>query len=114
LNKSRSAHKKSLNKKSRSAHKKILNNKSRSAHKNSLNKKRLNKRLNKSRSSQKKSRRSTKKFYGGLEGGEEVVVPQFGSSNASGPLNPNAMSANFNSVLLESSQGSVYDKDIDK
>jgi hypothetical protein len=53
-----------------------------------------------------------KLFYGGLEGGEEVSVPQFPSSNTSGPLNPNDMSAKFNSVLLESKQGAVHDKEI--
>ena len=53
-----------------------------------------------------------KMFYGGLEGGEEVTVPQFPSSNTSGPLNPNVMSSNFNSVLLQTQQDSIHDKEI--
>jgi hypothetical protein len=64
----------------------------------------------------KKSHNTRKiKIVGGeeLSGGEEVTVPQF-PGNKSGPLNPNAMSAKFNSVLLESQQGAAHDGDINK
>jgi hypothetical protein len=81
------------------------------------NKKKSNKRMSNKRvsfKSVKLNKKLEKMFYGGLEGGEEVTVPQFPSSNTSGPLNPNVMSANFNSVLLQTKQDSIHDKKINE
>jgi hypothetical protein len=94
----------------------------RKSNKRKSNKKRSNKRMSNKRKSNKRvsfksvklNKKLEKMFYGGLEGGEEVTVPQFPSSNTSGPLNPNVMSANFNSVLLKTKQDSIHDKKINE
>jgi hypothetical protein len=81
------------------------------------NKKRSNKRKSNKRvsfKSVKLNKKLKKMFYGGLEGGEEVTVPQFPSSNTSGPLNPNVMSAGLNSVLLKTKQDSIHDNKINE
>lgn len=81
------------------------------------NKKRSNKRKSNKRvsfKSVKLNKKLKKMFYGGLEGGEEVTVPQFPSSNTSGPLNPNVMSAGLNSVLLQTQQDSIHDNKINE
>jgi len=81
------------------------------------NKKRSNKRMSNKRvsfKSVKLNKKLEKMFYGGLEGGEEVTVPQFPSSNTSGPLNPNVMSAGLNSVLLQTQQDSIHDNKINE
>ena len=81
------------------------------------NKKRSNKRMSNKRvsfKSVKLNKKLEKMFYGGLEGGEEVTVPQFPSSNTSGPLNPNVMSAGLNSVLLKTQQDSIHDNKINE
>jgi len=49
---------------------------------------------------------------GELEAGKEVSVPQFGSSNNSGPMNPNALSAKLNEVSLAQEQGAIHDDKI--
>jgi hypothetical protein len=52
-------------------------------------------------------------FYGGLEEGAKVAVPQFGSAiNDSSPLNQNNMSSNLNSLMIDATQKSIYDGEI--
>jgi hypothetical protein len=70
-----------------------------------------------SRSKQSSKKRTYKKviYRGGegeLESGKEVSVPQFGSTNNSGPLNPNALSAKLNEVSLAQYQGAIHDNEI--
>ena len=89
----------------------------RKSNKKRSNKKRSNKRKSNKRvsfKSVKLNKKLKKMFYGGLEGGEEVTVPQFPSSNTSGPLNPNVMSAGLNSVLLKTQQDSIHDNKINE
>ncbi len=92
----RSSHKRSSHKHKRSSHKH-----KRSSHKDK----------------QSRKKRTYKKviYRGGegeLEAGKEVSVPQFGSSNNSGPMNPNALSAKLNEVSLAQKQGAIHDDKI--
>jgi len=84
----------------------------RKSHKRKSHKRSSHKRSSHKRKSHKKRSLLPKKFYGGLEAGEKVAVPQFGASNNSGVLNPNTMSAGFNGLLLQSVQGAKLDKEM--
>jgi hypothetical protein len=66
-----------------------------------------------SKRKQNKSIRNRIMFYGGLEEGAKVAVPQFGSAiNDSSPLNQNNMSSNLNSLMIDATQNSIYDEKI--
>ena len=84
------------------------------SHKIKSHKRSSHKRKSHKRKSHKKRSLLPKKFYGGLEAGKEVVVPQFGASNNSGAINPNTMSAGFNGLLMQSVQGAKYDEEMNK
>jgi hypothetical protein len=91
---------------------------SRSAKRSSAKHKRSSSRRKQSSKRKQISKKRTYKkviYRGGegeLEAGKEVSVPQFGSTNNSGPLNPNALSAKLNEVSLAQYQGAIHDKEI--